>query len=70
MTTRTFKVEGMDCSHCQAAVTRALKAVAGVESAEVDLEQAQAKVGYDPEKVTVERLAKAVHDAGYTLATA
>ena len=69
MTTRTFRIEGMNCSHCQAAVTRALKGVAGVESAEVDLDQAQAQVGYDPEKVTVERLAKAVQDAGYTLAT-
>ena len=70
MTTRTFRIEGMNCSHCQAAVTRALQGVAGVESAEVDLEKAQAQVGYDPEKVTVERLVKAVQDAGYTLATA
>ncbi len=70
MTTQTFKVQGMTCAHCQAAVTKALKGVAGVASAEVDLSKAQAKVGYDPAKVTVGQLSKAVEEAGYTLASA
>ena len=52
------------------AVTKALKAVPGVANAEVDLEKARATVGYDGDRVTVEQLAKAVDDAGYTLQSA
>ena len=70
MTTRTFPVQGMTCAHCQVAVTKALKRVPGVASVEVDLQGRQAKVGYDADKVTVEQLAKAVEDAGYTLTSA
>ena len=33
--TKTLKVEGMMCEHCEARVKKALEAVAGVESAEV-----------------------------------
>ncbi len=70
MTTQTFRVQGMTCAHCQAAVTKALRGVPGVASAEVDLAKAQAKVGYDPAKVSVGQLTKAVEEAGYTLASA
>jgi copper chaperone len=70
MTTRTFTVQGMTCAHCQAAVTKALKGVPGVTSAEVDLQRKQAKVGYDADRVNADALAKAVKDAGYTLASA
>lgn len=70
MTTRTFAVQGMTCAHCQAAVTKALKGVPGVTSAEVDLQRKQAKVGYDADRISVDALAKAVKDAGYTLASA
>ncbi|HCM92944.1 MAG TPA: hypothetical protein DIS78_10310, partial [Lachnospiraceae bacterium] len=34
--TKTLKVEGMMCEHCEARVKKALEAVAGVESAAVD----------------------------------
>ncbi len=70
MTTRTFAVEGMTCAHCQAAVTKALKGVPGVASVEVDLQGKRATVGYASEQVTVEQLAKAAEDAGYSLASA
>ena len=33
--TKTLKIEGMMCAHCEARVKKALEAVAGVESAEV-----------------------------------
>ena len=33
--TKTLKIEGMMCAHCEATVKKALEAVAGVESAEV-----------------------------------
>lgn len=70
MTTKTFAVKGMTCAHCQVTVTKALKSVPGVASAEVDLGKAEAKVGYDADKVTIDQLTKAVDDAGYTLQSA
>ena len=67
MQTETLKVEGMSCSHCQAAVAKALRGVAGVSEATVDLERGQATVAFDPGKVDFAQMAAAVDDAGYTL---
>lgn len=33
--TKTLRIEGMMCGHCEATVKKALEAVAGVESADV-----------------------------------
>lgn len=60
-----MKVEGMSCGHCKAAVEKALKGIAGVQDAEVDLAAKSVAVTYDPGKVGREDLAKAVADAGY-----
>lgn len=59
----TMKIEGMMCPHCQAAVTKALNAVDGVE-AEVSMEKKEAYIKA-PEGVDQETLKKAVEDAGY-----
>lgn len=42
--TKTISIEGMHCQHCVAAVTEALKAVSGVSSVNVSLEQNNAVV--------------------------
>lgn len=44
MKTKVLAVEGMMCKHCVAHVTKALQAVAGVESVEVSLEKGTATV--------------------------
>lgn len=44
MKTKVLTVEGMMCKHCVAHVTKALQAVAGVESVEVSLEKGTATV--------------------------
>lgn len=61
----TLKVNGMTCQGCVSSVTKALQAVAGVASAEVSLERAEAKISYSPREVSVERLKAAIDDAGY-----
>lgn len=58
----TIKIEGMMCKHCQAHVEKALKAVAGVESVEVSLENKCATVTGSAD---YETLKKAVIEAGY-----
>ncbi len=62
MQTTTLHVTGMSCQHCVAAVTQALKSVAGVQSAEVNLVQASATV---TGSAAPEALADAVVRAGY-----
>ena len=57
-----IKIEGMSCGHCKAAVEKALKAVAGVETAVVDLEKKQAVVTGN---VAMAAMREAVEDAGY-----
>lgn len=62
--TKTMKIEGMMCGHCEAAVKKALEAVAGVETAEVSHETGTAVVTLNAE-VADEVLKKAVEDKDY-----
>ncbi|HUZ17335.1 MAG TPA: heavy metal translocating P-type ATPase [Spirochaetia bacterium] len=63
----TLKVEGMHCASCVAAVEKALKGVAGVTEASVNLATESAMVVLDGASVHREELAKAVDNAGYRL---
>lgn len=63
------KVSGMSCSHCVRAVKEALMGVAGVVSAEVDLDSGSAKVQYGGEATTAAMIA-AVAEEGYALTEA
>ncbi len=65
MTTKTLKVQGMTCNHCVMRVAKALKAVPGVQDANVDLQKAEAVVTYDEAKVATDVLSTAVVEAGY-----
>jgi copper chaperone len=62
MSVTTLTVSGMTCQHCAMAVTKALKSIAGVESAEVSLEQRRAVVVGNTES---SRLIQAIEKAGY-----
>ena len=42
--TVTYSVPGMHCGHCEAAVSRELEAVRGVESVDVDLDTKLVKI--------------------------
>lgn len=64
--TKTIKIEGMMCSHCEAAVKKALEAVDGVESAAPSHEQKTAVVTLSKD-VPNDVLKKAVEDKDYTV---
>ena len=66
MTTKTMKIEGMMCGHCEARVKKALEALPGVESAEVSHEKGEALVHLSGEK-SEEALKKAVEEQDYTV---
>ena len=59
-----LNISGMTCGHCQTAVGNALKSVAGVQNADVKLEQGTAIV--NGENVDTNQLIAAVLDEGYT----
>ena len=65
MTTTTFKVTGMTCNHCVMSVTKALKSVPGVESADVSLAKAQAVVRGEADR---QAMIAAVKEEGYEAA--
>ena len=62
--TKTMKIEGMMCGHCEARVKKALEALDQVEQAEVSHEKGSAVVTLK-ETVTDEVLKKAVEDQDY-----
>lgn len=62
--TKTMKIEGMMCGHCEATVKKALESIDGVNSAEVSHEAGTAVVELS-EEVQDEVLQKAVEDKDY-----
>jgi copper chaperone len=68
MTEVTIRVDGMSCGGCVRNVTGVLKALPGVLDADVQLEEAQALVRFDPAQVSVDALRQAITDAGFDAA--
>lgn len=65
MSAQTYRVDGMTCGHCVAAVTREVQAIPGVTRVEVVL--ADGSLTVDGTDVDVDAVRAAVDEAGYTL---
>ena len=65
MQTVEIGIEGMTCANCTARVDRALRKVAGVTEAAVNLATARASVHYDEATTTAACIAGAIAEAGY-----
>jgi len=65
MKTVKLSVTGMTCGHCAMHVENALKDLAGVSTAKVDLMEKSAEVTYDEAAVDTKKMAEAVVEAGY-----
>ncbi|MGD0854512.1 MAG: heavy metal translocating P-type ATPase [Dehalococcoidia bacterium] len=61
----TLQIAGMTCSACVAHNEEALSALPGVTKAVVNLATGKASVEYDPAKVSLAAMRKAVADVGY-----
>ncbi len=59
-----WKVKGMSCAHCVAAVTKALQQLDGIEHIEIDLSKGEVKFA-NPKAVPPELIQKAITEAGY-----
>lgn len=65
-----FGVTGMTCASCVAHVEKALKALDGVASVNVNLATEKATVEYDPNRVGIADFKHAVEEAGYGVSAA
>ena len=63
--TTVIKVPTIVCGSCVTNVSNAVKKVVGVKSAKVDLKKKTATVTYASNKVTLDKIEKAIADAGY-----
>ncbi len=65
MNIETLSIRGMTCGGCVSAVTKALKSAEGVKEVDVSLEQGQARIAYDENRVSLANLRTVVQRAGY-----
>lgn len=56
----------MHCSSCSLLIEKSLKNTSGVEEANVNFASEKARIKFDPKKITITDLEKAVRNAGYT----
>src|SRR3989344_7651459 len=61
----SFKVIGMDSPHCAMIVEKALKTLPGVEKADLDFNNARAKIIFDPKRTSEKEIEKVIDDTGY-----
>lgn len=62
---KTLKIEGMTCAACSRAVERVSKKLDGVLEANVNLASEKLNITYEPSKVKVSDIKKAIEKAGY-----
>ena len=67
MSTETYTVTGMTCSHCVASVTEEVSELPGVQDVQVDLDSGRVTVTSEG-PVGPDRVRAAVEEAGYSLA--
>jgi Cu+-exporting ATPase len=60
-----IKVRGMVCAACTSTIEKSLRSLDGVSHAQVNLGTEIASLEYDPKKLKLSDLEKAVRDAGY-----
>ena len=61
----SFGLTGMSCASCAQTIRESLEDLPGVERANVNIATERATVLYDPERVDIESMRKAVRNAGY-----
>jgi len=62
----TMPIEGMTCASCTARIEKVVGKLDGVEKVSVNLATEKADIFYDPQKIRLSAIKKAIVDAGYT----
>ncbi len=63
----SFKIQGMSCASCAQNIEKALKKTEGVLVASVNFALEQATVEFDPRKIDIPSLERAITDTGYSV---
>ena len=63
----TYKIKWMHCASCAHYITKSLSKIEGIKQCDVNIATETAKVSFDPEKIDLEGMNKAVESMGYTL---
>lgn len=66
MEKKVITVEGMSCGHCKNAVEKAVRSLAGVTAAEVDLAAKTLTVEFEDAKTNLAAIKAAVAEEGFT----
>jgi Cu+-exporting ATPase len=66
----TLPISGMTCASCVSHVEGALKELPGTSNVVVNLATNKANLSYDPERVKLDNMRRAVEDVGYAITTA
>lgn len=61
----TLKVEGMRCEGCAQTIKNLVSSEPGVRAAAVSFKEGEARILYDPQATSEERVAAAVERPGY-----
>lgn len=67
MTTATLRAPAISCDHCVNTIKRAVGRLPGVQSVQGDAAKKQVTVAYDPDAVSVERIAAVMAGEGYPI---
>lgn len=67
-TTAVFKVDGMHCAGCGDNIKTALAKAGGIYKVEVASADKRVTVSFDKSKITAEKIAKIISEAGYPAA--
>jgi P-type Cu+ transporter len=65
-----LRIGGMMCAYCPSAIEKAVAAVPGVTSAQVNPSTRLARIGYDPARTKIADILHAIRSVGYAVGTA
>jgi Cu2+-exporting ATPase/Cu+-exporting ATPase len=67
MVKQTVAVKGMHCASCAFNIQDRISNLEGVEACEVNIGNEKAKIAYDPDKVSLEKMDASIKELGYRL---
>ena len=65
MTQTTLSVPDISCGHCKTSIEGAVKPLAGVDTAEVSIDDRNVDVTYDSSRINLSDIVMAISDQGY-----
>ena len=67
MQTAILNINGMTCMGCVTSIEKVLEKIAGVSDSDISLKKKQAKIQYDPERTSINKLKEAIVGAGFEI---